>query len=116
MAITYKLVPERCRVRTEPDRKTWLQVVYALNTKPAIGTRQRLVPALKQALAAQKLELIALDLFDEFVKLHLPLEASAKTVEAALKEVLGKVEESTPAQVPKEAEEKLRQYLREGSR
>ncbi len=116
MALKYHLVRERCRVGVGPDGAS-LEIVYALNERHPMGTRQKMVPALKKALATHHLQLLALDLFDEFIRLHLPLEASARVVEASLESILRDLEElETPMRVPPEAEGHLQQYLKESSR
>jgi hypothetical protein len=111
MHYTYTLVRDRCRAGIDADGRTRLEIVYALNTQPPSGTRQRLVPALKAALLKKQLQLVALDIFDEYVRLHLPIEASAKEVEAALDEALASVEPARASHIPKEAAEQLREYL-----
>ncbi|OGF56546.1 MAG: hypothetical protein A2Z21_06195 [Candidatus Fraserbacteria bacterium RBG_16_55_9] len=117
MAFTYKLVRERCRVGVSPERKASLEIVYALSERLPIGTRQKLVPGLTKALANHNLQLLALDLFDEFVRLHLPLEAPAKVVETSFQKILHELETSESAlKIPRTAEDQLRRYLSESSR
>jgi hypothetical protein len=116
MAFTYRLVRERSRVGIDPGGQAWLQVVYALNDHPPSGARQVLVPTLQKALEARGLRLIALDLFDEFVRLHLPLEASARDVEQALEEALRGLQPAPPLEIPREVEEQLGRYLSGSSR
>lgn len=117
MALKYHLVRERCRVGVGPEGKASLEIVYALNGRHPQGTRQKLVPALEKALAAHNLQLLALDLFDEFVRLHLPLNASARIVEASLATLVRDLEAlEMPMRVPAEAEVHLQQYLKESSR
>lgn len=117
MDVTYKLVHERCRVGVSPDGKASLEVVYALSGRPPTGTRQTLVVALKKALAEHNLQLLALDLFDEFIRLHLPLDASANVVEPSLERILHELKASElTATTPRTAEDRLRRYLSESSR
>jgi len=101
----------------DPDGQASLVIVYALSDRPPVGTRQRLVPTLKQALANQHIKLLALDLFDEFIRIHIPLSASAKTVESCLERSLRELPEAGVARmIPENAEEQLRRYLKESSR
>ncbi len=116
MAFTFALVRERSRVGIDPSGQTWLQIVYALNERPPTGTRQVLVPAIEKALEARGLRLIALDLFDEFVRLYLPVEAAAQDVEQALNEALRELESAPLLDIPTGAEEQLGRYLSESSR
>jgi len=116
MNYTFKLVRERCRVGLDADGRARLEVVYALNNRPPSGTRQRLVPALKDALTKQKTQFVALDIFDEYLRVHVPSDTSAKAVETALEEALKSIEASKSTQLPKEAEEQLRRFLSESSK
>jgi hypothetical protein len=78
------------------------------------GTRHTLVPALKHALASHQLKLLALDLFDEFIRVHMPLVASAKVVESCLETSLRELPEAGVARmIPGNAEEQLRRYLKQ---
>jgi hypothetical protein len=116
MPYIYRLVRERCRVGVDSDGRTRFEIVYALNDRPPSGTRQRLVPALKNALSKQKIKFIALDLFDEYLRLHLLTDSAAQAVEAALDEALQAIEASKAIHPPKEAEDQLRRYLSETSK
>lgn len=111
MALNFEIIPERSRVGIEPDDTPRLEITYALEARPPSGTRQVLVPELKRALKQHDLELIALDLFDEFLRLHLPLRASREEVEAVLKEALNEVRPAATQQPPAEALEALERYL-----
>lgn len=113
MAFRFQLIEERSRVLTDPDGTSWLAVVYALDPPLPPGTRQTLVPALRQKLEERGQKLLAVDLFDEFVRIHMPLDASAPEVEEALQGALNQIEPAPPPEVPKEAQEALERYLRE---
>ncbi|GEM_PF-3247042 len=118
MAFTLQLVEERSRVRTDSDGTSWLAVVYAVDPPLPAGTRQKLVPALRQGLAERGQKLLALDLFDEFVRVHVPLSTPAAAVEEALQEALAQVEPAPSPEAPQDAQaqEALERYLRESRR
>jgi len=114
--MAFRLVRERSRVRVEPGGEAALEVVYALDRRLPTGARQKLVPALSKALEERGLKLLALDIFDEFLRLSLPLEASAKAVEEALDRALRGLEPASAPEVPQGAEEQLERYLSESPR
>lgn len=107
------LVRERCRVVTQPDGQAWLEVVYQLEAPPPVGTRQQLVLALEKALRRQGLELRTLDLFDEYIRLRVPLATPAALVEATLEEVLRPLAPAAPLSPEEGAQTQLQRYLSE---
>lgn len=115
MAFAFQLVKERSGVRTDPDGTAWLAVVYALDPPLPSGARQKLVPALHRGLKQRDQELLAVDLFDEFIRIHVPLGASAPAVEEALREALAQIDfpppPPSPSAVSEEARGALERYL-----
>lgn len=92
MGYTFRLNSDRCRVGTDPQGASWIEVVYQLNRKAPSGLRHRLVPALENSLNTHQLRLISLDLFDEFVRVRVPSSTPAELVEVPLQDVLGQVD------------------------
>lgn len=113
MAYTFKLQQDRCRVTHKDDGRTWLEVTYVLNRRAPSGLRKVLVPALDKALAKQDLSLVALDLFDEFVRMSVPIETPAALVEKTLKDVLGAIKPTESPAASKEAQQALQRYVGE---
>lgn len=113
MAYAFHLVKERSGVRTDPEGTAWLAVVYALDSPLPSGVRQKLVPALHRGLEERDQELLAVDLFDEFIRVHVPLDASAPAVEEALREALAQIDlpPSPPSAVSEEARGALERYF-----
>lgn len=111
MALAYELILERSRVGVDPDGDAWLVVTYALSARPPSGTRQQVVPVLKADLKSRGSKLLALDIFDEFMRLHVPLDADRKDVEAALERALDAIEPSGEPEPPRDAETALQRYL-----
>lgn len=111
MTWSYELVPERSRVGVDPDGDAWLVVTYALSARPPSGTRQQIVPALKSDLKGRGLKLLALDIFDEYLRLHVPLEAARGDVEASLERALDAIQPSGEAEPPEDAATALKRYL-----
>lgn len=116
MVYTFKLLQDRCRVTHKDDGRTWLDVVYVLNQRVPSGLRKVLVPALDKALAKQDLSLVALDLFDEFIRMSVPLETPAALVEKTLKDVLGAIKPTEPPAASKEAQQALKRYTAEATK
>jgi hypothetical protein len=113
MDISFKLVAERCRISHQAGAGDFLEIVYALSERAPVGSRQTLVLSLQNALSSRGLPLLALDLFDEFMRLKLPLEAPAEVVEAALGESLKQLDRGTIPKIPEEVGVQLRRYLSE---
>jgi len=111
----FQLVPERCRVGHRAGVGECLEIVYKLAERAPVGARQKLVLSLQHALSGQGLQLEALDLFDEFMRLTLPPEAPANLVEAALRESLQKLERGKPPVPDAGASGHLRRYLSESA-
>lgn len=115
MGYTFKLVHDRCRATHKDDGRTWLEVTYVLNQRVPSGLRKALVPALDKALAKQDLSLVALDLFDEFIRMSVPIETPAALVEKTLRDVLGAVRPVEPIAPSKEAQQALKRYIGEAT-
>lgn len=118
MALSFKLVRERSRVRVEPeDAGAHLEITYGLDEGLPAGIRKFLVPRLRSALEARGQKLLAVDLFDEFVRLHLPRDSSPQPVESALREAAEAAlqEASSPEAPAADAEEHLRRYLHQST-
>lgn len=111
MNLSYDLVSERSRVGVDPDGGAWLVVTYALSERPPSGTRQQVVPVLKADLKSRGSQLLALDIFDEYLRLHVPLDAAREDVEASLERALDAIEPSGAPQPPEDAESALERYL-----
>lgn len=111
MNLSFELAPERSRVGVDPDGGAWLAVTYALSDRPPSGTRQQVVPVLKADLKSRGSKLLALDIFDEYLRLHVPLDAERTDVEASLARALDAIEPSGNPEPPDDAESTLRRYL-----
>ncbi len=112
MNLSYALIPERSRVGVDHDGGAWLIVTYALSRRPPSGTRQQVVPVLKAELKSRGSQLLALDLFDEYLRLHVPLDADRAAVEAGIERALGAIEPAAELEPPDGAESELSRYLR----
>lgn len=95
----------------DPDGEAWLIVTYALSQRPPSGTRQQVVPVLKDELRSRDLKLLALDIFDEYLRLHVPVVSTRSDVEVALDRALALIEPAGDSEPPEEAESALERYL-----
>ncbi len=115
MNMPFKLVPERCHISSQASAGDCLEVVYALTERAPKGARQTLVLSLQDALSNRGLRLLALDLFDEFMRLTIPLEAPANQVEAALRESLQQLDNVEDSIFSEEVGKHLHRFLDEST-
>lgn len=87
-----KLVRDRCRIEQISDGQPTLIVVYALDRQLPSGVRSVFVPKFRELLAQDDHNMYSVDLFDEFIKIHLPLGSRVEIVEDALSEAVQKLE------------------------
>ncbi|MFB6285360.1 MAG: hypothetical protein ABEK03_02115 [Candidatus Bipolaricaulia bacterium] len=111
MDLSYDLLPERSRVGVDHDGGAWLVVTYALSDRPPSGTRQQIVPVLKADLKSRGSQLLALDLFDEYLRLHVPIEVARGDVEASLQRALGAIEPAREHEPSEDAKAALSRFL-----
>jgi hypothetical protein len=113
MKVNFRLLRERCRVGSYPGTGHLLQVVYGLDHPFPSGSRKVLAPELTESLAKQNIHLFALDLYDEMIRIQLPLSANAKVVERSLALAIASLPEASTVEASREDQQSLDRYFKE---
>lgn len=88
MQLLLRLVRERCRVEQIADNWLNLIVVYALELWIPPGIHSTFIALFQEALSHNGLRMYSIDIFDEMIKITLPLQSRARMVEQALSEAV----------------------------